>query len=217
MNTGVITATGGVTSGIIGGAVNGSKDISYQNAYTSGTVNSTGNYIGAHLGVWRGIVPDGNLFYLDNGTEYKDTKGATKVTAETLLIKDTFAELLADEAWIYANGPELKVFHKHTEEILPAVEPTYTETGLTEGEWCPRCGTVFVEQKIIPVIDKIIYAPTNVKATNDAATGYPKISWDAVDGAAKYQVWRSTSKDGTYGLMKTVAGTTLTNANAVAG
>ena len=39
----------------------------------------------------------------------------------------------------------------HTVVIDKAKEPTYTTTGLTEGSHCSVCGTVIVEQKIIPV------------------------------------------------------------------
>lgn len=38
----------------------------------------------------------------------------------------------------------------HTHEIIPAILPNCTETGLTEGEWCPDCGFVFVQQEIDP-------------------------------------------------------------------
>ena len=35
----------------------------------------------------------------------------------------------------------------HTEEVIPAVEPTCTETGLTEGKKCSVCGEIPVAQK----------------------------------------------------------------------
>ncbi len=38
----------------------------------------------------------------------------------------------------------------HTEEIIPAVEPTCTETGLTEGVKCSVCGDTITEQEIVP-------------------------------------------------------------------
>ncbi len=38
----------------------------------------------------------------------------------------------------------------HTEKTLPAVAPTCTETGLTEGKQCSVCETVLVVQDIIP-------------------------------------------------------------------
>ena len=37
----------------------------------------------------------------------------------------------------------------HTEEIIPAVEPTCTETGLTEGKKCSDCGEIIVKQTVI--------------------------------------------------------------------
>ena len=38
----------------------------------------------------------------------------------------------------------------HTEEVMPAVEPTCTETGLTEGKKCSVCGEILEEQQIVP-------------------------------------------------------------------
>lgn len=52
---------------------------------------------------------------------------------------------------------------------------------------------------------------------NEAATGKVTVSWSPVEGAAKYKVYRSTVKNGSYVLMKTVPGTEYTNANAVTG
>ena len=38
----------------------------------------------------------------------------------------------------------------HTEEVIPAVAPTCTETGLTEGKKCSVCGEVTVAQEVVP-------------------------------------------------------------------
>ena len=39
----------------------------------------------------------------------------------------------------------------HSPEVIPAVAPTCTKTGLTEGLKCSVCGTVLVEQEVVPM------------------------------------------------------------------
>ena len=56
-----------------------------------------------------------------------------------------------------------------------------------------------------------------VTASNTASTGYPKLTWEAVEGAVSYKVYRAASKTGTYSLAKTTTGTTYTNTTAKAG
>ena len=40
----------------------------------------------------------------------------------------------------------------HTEEIIPSVAPTCTETGLTEGKKCSVCGEITVAQKVVDAL-----------------------------------------------------------------
>ena len=54
-----------------------------------------------------------------------------------------------------------------------------------------------------------------VKVTE--SSGKPKISWDAVDFAVKYQVYRATSKDGEYERVKTTTGKSYTDSDVKAG
>ena len=49
------------------------------------------------------------------------------------------------------------------------------------------------------------------------ANGKPKISWNKVEGTVKYQVWRATSKNGTYTRLTTTTNLSMVNKNAVAG
>ena len=56
-----------------------------------------------------------------------------------------------------------------------------------------------------------------ITASNNAKTGKIKLTWDAVEGAVKYQVYRATSKTGEYKLMYTLENTTYTNTKATAG
>ncbi len=47
--------------------------------------------------------------------------------------------------------------------------------------------------------------------------GDPRLTWDKIDGAKKYEIYRATSKNGTYKLMKTTTGTSYTNSSAKEG
>ena len=56
-----------------------------------------------------------------------------------------------------------------------------------------------------------------VKAVNISSSGKIKLSWDAVDGVVKYEIHRSTSKDGTYNKLATTESTSYTDKKASAG
>ena len=56
-----------------------------------------------------------------------------------------------------------------------------------------------------------------VKATNVASTGKIKLTWSDVTGAAKYEIYRATSKTGTYTKIYTTTGTSLTNTSTTPG
>jgi len=59
--------------------------------------------------------------------------------------------------------------------------------------------------------------PLVLKVTNRASDGKPSLSWNKIDGAAKYQVWRATKQNGTYTLVKTTTNTSFVNTGAKAG
>lgn len=56
-----------------------------------------------------------------------------------------------------------------------------------------------------------------VKITNVASSGKIKLSWAAVEGASKYDVYRATSSGGTYTKLGSTTGLSYTNTSAVAG
>lgn len=59
---------------------------------------------------------------------------------------------------------------------------------------------------------------TTLDVTNDPSTGKVKLSWDAVKGAYGYKVYYSTSKNGSYSVLKSYTNSTsLTHSKAVAG
>ena len=57
----------------------------------------------------------------------------------------------------------------------------------------------------------------SVTLSNVEKTGKISIKWSTVEGAKKYQVYRSVSKDGKYSLIKTTTETSMTNKSTRAG
>ncbi len=119
----------------------------------------------------------------------------------------------------------------HEWEDLPAVAPTCTEPGYEKGLRCYRCGIIFDHAMIPATGHKYVSgtceycgekAPVSIaapviKSSSVANTGKIKLTWAAVEGAAKYRVYRATSKTGKYSIMKTVEGTSYINSTAKAG
>ena len=60
-------------------------------------------------------------------------------------------------------------------------------------------------------------AAPEVEITNVASSGKPKITWDEVEFAEKYHVYRATSKTGEFKHLKTTTSTSFTDTSATAG
>lgn len=60
-------------------------------------------------------------------------------------------------------------------------------------------------------------ARPDVTAANVASSGRIKLTWNAIDGASKYEIWRSTGKNDTYQKIKTTTALSYTDKNAEAG
>ena len=58
---------------------------------------------------------------------------------------------------------------------------------------------------------------TNLTLSNKASTGKIVISWEPVEGATKYEVWRATSKNGDFSCLTTTSKTSVTNTSAKSG
>ncbi len=68
------------------------------------------------------------------------------------------------------------------------------------------------------IVNRVCDLPrTTVTLSNVASSGKIKVAWTKVDGAAKYQVYRATSKNGEYSLKKTTTSLSWTDTNTTAG
>ena len=136
------------------------------------------------------------------------------------------------ETRVYTISATRKENHVHTPVTIPGYPATCTEPGLTDGQYCFTCQTVLVEWEVIPALghhyengictgcgdhDGTFVASPVITASNDAKTGKVRLTWEAVDGAVQYNVYRATTKDGEYKLMYTTSGTSYTNTKATAG
>ncbi len=73
-------------------------------------------------------------------------------------------------------------------------------------------GTAGAWSSVVSVTYKQTLSAPAVTGGNDAQ-GRPTLTWKAVTGAAKYEVYRARSKDGTYSKYSTTTGTAYTNSS----
>ena len=67
--------------------------------------------------------------------------------------------------------------HTHVEKVMPAVEPTCTKTGLTEGKRCSERGEVLVAQETVPALAARPKAVPAKDADSHSAIGASTILW----------------------------------------
>jgi fibronectin type 3 domain-containing protein len=75
----------------------------------------------------------------------------------------------------------------HKEVVIPAVAPTYSSVGKTEGKKCSVCNEILVAQKDVA---KLVLGVPKVTQKN-TAKGI-SLTWGKVDGAESYRVYRRT-------------------------
>ena len=80
------------------------------------------------------------------------------VTGELIVVKEAtcaeegIAHMFCIECGEIVNTITIPKTNEHTEVVLPAVESTCENTGLTEGKQCEKCGKMLVVQQNIPLL-----------------------------------------------------------------
>lgn len=110
-------------------------------------------------------------------------------------------------------------------KITTVTATSYTNTGLTSGTLYyykvrVKCAAgpaaTYGSYSGIKYAKPVPTAPANAKAVKTTSTSI-KISWSAVAGATKYEVWRCTTSAGTYQLLTATASLSFTNTGLTSG
>ena len=143
--------------------------------------------------------------------------GLESITLHTAALEGAEEALLrgvSNLAYIHVIGNAPKLDQDTVDEMFNRVSDDFViyynpgTTGWSEPTW-----------KGVPCAqwDATANMEVEITASNVAKSGKIQLTWDAVEGAVSYKVYRATSKEGKYSLMKTLSNTVYTNTNATAG
>ena len=103
------------------------------------------------------------------------------------------------------------------QETIPATGVHTYENGK-----CKDCGVAQPTEPTEPSEPENPDVPSDmdapvIKSSNKASNGKPKLTWTALEEAVRYEIYRSTTKAGTFEWQATQKGTTYTDTSAKAG
>ena len=208
--------------------------ISYKVTFNAngGTVSQTSKSV-TYDGTYGTLPTAARTGYTFNGW-FTAASGGTKVTDDTKYNLTSNQTLYAQWSAVSykvtfdANGGSVTPASASAAYEGTVALPVPTRSGYKCLGWAASasatkadyaCGakyTVKSNVTLYAVWSKNIEAPV-VTASNVSSTGKIKLTWNAVDGAKKYNVYRATSKSGTYKLVWTTVKTSYINTSIAAG
>jgi len=164
------------------------------------------------------------VLVIDAEETYAASKNPGKVTITSAKSVDYDSVKIT---WKKANNAKKYQVYRATSKngtykrVITTTKTTFTNNKLTTGKTYyykvravngTKKGNFSSKWKVTPTLGKA--SITSIKAT---AYNSAKITWNKVDGAKKYQVYRATSKNGTYKRVITTTKTTFANSNLTTG
>lgn len=183
-------------------------------------------YYPAGNATWTSEVLSGDYTYGDplNWVAYTEGEGMIPPTVKASNVTSTGKIRLT---WAKVDGAvKYEIYRASSENGTYARKYTttgtqYTNTGAKAGEtyyyYVMAIGEDGETAKSAVVSRSCTLAQPAMKIGNVASTGKIRLTWEAVEGAVKYEVYRADSKDGEYTLKYTTTGTAYTNTGAKSG
>ena len=126
-----------------------------------------------------------------------------------------------------AGAAKYEVYRSYSQNGNYSKYSTQTSTGYTNSSYLTSGSTYYYKVRaldangtagpwsdVVAVTCRLGLSAPTVTGGNDAQ-GRPTLKWNAVTGAAKYEVYRARSKDGDYIKYSTVTGTSYTNTSYI--
>lgn len=152
---------------------------------------------------------------------------AAGVKAPTVSISNVAASGKVRLTWNAVKGAVKYAVYRSTDQTgtysrsITTTETDFTNTGAKAGTryyYYVRAYAADGTYADSKIVSRTCDLPRPVVTSgNQASSGSPQLTWEAVDGAVSYRVYRATSKNGTYSLMKTTTKTSYLNTSARAG
>ena len=126
-----------------------------------------------------------------------------------------------------AGAAKYEVYRSYSQNGNYSKYSTQTSTGYTNSSYLTSGSTYYYKVRaldadgtagpwsdVVAVTCRLGLSAPAVTGGNDAQ-GRPTLKWNAVTGAAKYEVYRARSKDGDYSKYSTTTGTSYTNTSYI--
>ncbi len=186
----------------------------YVNGYNAWQYTDNGKVVGILKGK---TTVDCNFWYLNNNPV--ETCEKSIVNCEIQLTEDCLkydpqvchkpGVTVTYQGNTLTEGVDYKV--DYIKNNLPGNAYAYVQ-GIGEyRDYALKCFAIETEKP-----EPVKLTAPSVKAMNVESSGKPKLTWNAVNGAEKYEIYRAMTKTGTYQYMYSTSGTSYTNTSAKA-